>query len=997
MERLFNITEEMIGGNETEVNLESLLLPLSKDQSPSDVPLHNEDVESGDNVAAVEVGNPSCSSDGVAVIDNNSGQTFSNEDMPLDSQLQETAVSFTGESKPSEEKELESIESRTTIVATEEVTEDENAGALYTGEEWCSKGEFENEEEVAGKEGFQDENVYKSETMEKQDLEESENLKEETRETEVASSTSSRMGSGKHTLSPLEDITDNPLYQYTDEELTSDISEEQSTASTDYSREEEKHLLGSQLVKQHSLLQPAMSDPLQDEENLQTGTASARKPQWLNTTQPHRVRHQPQAHNNRHTITSWIEVNKKEAFYEKEQHPLFEASDSSHESEHCNEDEGGGGSTTGVDMSESMVVEDFYQLCGDLVENTAPSSLQPAALTPLEESGPTSLPARLLCECEEPEIVASVDRNMDEETWDSWFNVRYPGLSSLRCVCLSDQVLWVVTTRGKVYYTRANAYGRDWEHIKKTMQQVASSPSGKIVWGTYHQNAYVRLGIGMNAAGSHWKNITKSTSLAHKIKYLAVDENGVWAITVDGYVLFRREVSEVCPEGKVWKEIGDGKSNFASISCCNGVVWGITCNNKVLFRDGISPSSPSGTKWSELKSTRMAAVSLTSDGTAWGITEDGAAGFRTGVSPSKPGGRGPWWEVTVERQSHASSPISSLLQVISADGHRISVASLVSLPTTHHQSIVISASSKGGVVILEAGSKLYWCKKMITGYHYTPACKDDMFRFNTWSRVAVGRTATWFVKNDGGLYCLTPGGILKHVEVPATAELISASSNCLWVISKHMVWSRQGMTAEVPEGFSFDYIELSTLLHDTKLQSVACGKKVAWAVDTSGVPHFRFGVHAREPGTGMSPAWVPVEDKPAPLLHMAVCGDDWLVWACDENYNVYAREGVTVDFPVGRKWRAIPKLKIKELAATCDRMYGLTPEGELYCRQGISEKNIVGNFWRKLPGNYEHIATGQFGELFTLDGRGQVWKQEWRVVKISTEPTESDPDAWEVL
>lgn len=1002
----------------------------SKDPSTSDLTVASkEPITERDNLDSVEPDLPTTGGDGGStIVDNNSGQTFSTNGLDLKSQ--ETSVPQTDQESTNEDQVFTSIESRTTVILNEE-TEDSSVPLSSNLEEQHKKEmeEFggvdeydthtidvdakkEEEPDVKGQseQDYKEEEVSDSElfTAEKKtdQLETIETLveprrQEESREKMAASSIGSKfMGSGKFTISPLEDVTDNPLYQDTDEELTSDISEERSV-STDYSKDDDKYSLSSRQAKPHSLLQPVTPNPFQDEEeNLQTGTAANCTSRWLPTVTGAAIR-QPRLRSknlipDRHTITSWVEVSKKESYYPKDQQPLFEASDSSHESEAENQEEHTNAAP--VDMSESIVVDDFHQLCGDLVENTGPMSLQPESTLPLEEStrGPSSLPARLLCECDEPEVVTSLNRNMEEETWNSWFNVRSPGLF-LRCICLSDQLLWVVTSRGKVYFTKAMSCGRHWEYVKKPMQQVATSPSGRIVWGMYHHNAYVRLGIGMNPAGSTWKNITKTTSLAHKIKFLAVDGAGVWAISVDGFVLFRREVNETCPEGKVWKEIGDGHTNFVSLTCCNGIVWAISVNNKLFFREGISPSSPSGTKWCELKTTRMAAVSLTSDGVAWGITDEGAVGFRTGVCHSKPGGRGPWWEVTVERQTQASSPINSLLQVINADGHRISVASLVSLPM-HHQSIIISASSRGGVVILEAGSKLYWSKNMLTGYHYTPACKDEMFRLYTWSRVAIGRTATWFVRNDGSLHCLTPEGIMKPIEVPATAELIAASYNCLWVISKDMVWSRQGMNSEVPEGLSFDYIELSTLLHNTKLRSVSCGKKVAWAVDICGVPHFRFGVHAREPGTGMSPAWVPVQDRPAPLLNVTVCGDDWLVWACDQNHNVYAREGVTVDFPVGRRWRAIPKLRMKELAATGDRMYGLTPEGELYCRQGISEKNVAGNFWRKLPGNYEHIATGNFGELYTLDNKGQVWKQEWRVVKISVEPMGEFPENdWEVI
>lgn len=910
--------------------------------------------------------------DVVAMIDNESGQTFSNETVKLVSEVYDS-IDEDGKAKGERKMNGSAADNKNAGEENQEAGE-ENLAACDDSIEAS-----ENKEVSEGDLKIGEEYNEKADESEKPD-----------KEDHIVCATNTPPECRGVFLT--EDVTDNPLYQDTDEELVSDVSEEPNMVNAD----PDKDAARSQhtLVKQHSVLQPALSDPLhEDEESLETGTTADRSrcvpsPDPLVPSRPPR----PSA---RRAVSSWIEVNKKEAYYLKD-HRMFEASDSSHESEQ--------GSVAEVDMFESQVVDDFYQLCGDLVKNTAQSPSQPASLSPLEASNSNSLPfipGLQLCECQETEIIISNEKTSDRQR-DTWLSVQYPGHHGLRCVCLSDLLLWVVNSRGRVYCTGVNSYGREWQSVKKSMHQIASSPSGHVVWGTYHQNAYVRLGIGMNAAGSTWKNITKNSSVAHKIKYLAVDENAVWAITVDNRVLFRKGVDERNPEGKVWQEVGFG-TNFDSITCCKHVVWALSHDNKVYFRDGITPSSPSGKKWAELKTAKMAAVSLTNDGVVWGISEEGAVGFRTGINPTKPGGRGPWWEVVVDRDPHASSPFSSLLQVMSADGsHRLSVAvsSLVSLPT-HNQGIILSTSSSAGIVILEAGHKLYWCRRVVTGYHYTPACKDGVFQFNSWSRVAAGGTALWFVRNDGDLYCLSPGDSLKRVEVPSTVELIAAAPNCLWVISKDVVWSRQGMTAELPEGISFDYIELSTLLHEKKLQSVACGKKVAWGIDTSGVPHFRFGVHAREPGTGMSPAWVPVEDQPGPLLHITVCAEDWLVWACDENNSVYARGGVTVDFPVGRKWIKIPKQKLKELAATSDRVYGLAPNGDLMCRYGISKNNVQGSFWKKLPGRYEHISTGAFGELWTLDDKGQVWKQESRVMRISDKDLEAgavvDPESWEFL
>ena len=789
-----------------------------------------------------------------------------------------------------------------------------------------------------------------------------------------------------------EDVCDNPLYQDADEDNHTLGIEEVITSPQDSGP--------AHPISQHCVLQPALSDPLQNEETLETGTNSDRSrhitlPESFAVT----TRFPSRRHDNISTqkvnrgVTSWIDISEKDTCYSREHN--FDASDSSHDSE--------AESVTEASVTDSQVADDFYQLCGALVKTTDEPQQYPVSENLFSQasiSDSNSLnQASRLCEAQEGE---SNEKVSEEQSMDIWMSVSLPSRHSLQCISLSDMLLWAVDSRNQVFYTTTSNRGRIWQRIKKAMQQVASSPSGHVVWSIYHQNAYVRLGIGMNAAGSMWKNVTKNTSLAHKIKQLSVEENGVWAVAVDNRVLFRKGVDERNPEGKVWQEVSYGM-NFSYIACCKSAAWALNHHGKVFVRDGITPSTPSGKKWLEIKSPSMVTVSIITNGVVWGINEEGSVGFRTGINPGKPGGRGPWWEVMITSDSQAISPLHSLWHAMGADGMLSSaVSSLVSLPH-QHQVTMVSASSKSGVVVLESGHRLYGCWRMATGYHYTPACKEGVFQFNMWSHVAAGGTSLWFVRNDGDLYCLSPGSELKRIEVPSNVELITASPNCMWVISKDMVWSRQGMTVDLPEGISFDYIELSTLLHDKKLRSVACGKKVAWGIDSSGVPHFRFGVHAREPGTGMSPAWVPIEDHPGPLLQIAVCPDDWMVWACDEEYNVYVRGGVTIDFPVGKNWVRIPKQKIKELAATSDRMYGLSPSGELMCRYGVSKNNVLGNFWRKMPGKYEHITTGMFGELWTLDGKGQVWKQEWKVITVSDMHTDFDPsttgdsEAWEFV
>ena len=813
------------------------------------------------------------------------------------------------------------------------------------------------------------------------------------------------------------DFSDNPLYHDSYED------EEQSYSSIGRDWMEEAGEFGHARSRDHYAesgqkgaflsLQPAAFDPLRSEEfesgssgvpyditpSLEHTLAHARyssspeqlptQPQSLPCSSDMRIMGSPPPKFSKAEVTPPV-LSLLSAKQHIDHGDKSEGSDSSHESD--NE----------ANMDDSQVVADWYKLCGGLVQDSRKSLEQRPQLKPLPPS-----PRRGQRASFEPvprRRIERIEKSFNEEeesspTADIWVPIPHPSRHNLQSMSLSEKLLWVVDTRWNVYCTSMESRGRDWQNIKRNMSHISSSPSGNNVWGIYRGNAYVRLGIGMNPEGSQWRNITKNTHLAHRIKQIAVDETAVWAISTDGKVLFRKDVGEMTPEGKVWQEVTHGSSGFSFITCCRGIVWAITASGKVYCRIGISPSLPSGKRWSDVKTPKFVSISITTGGVVWGVSQDNSIGFRCGVSASKPAGKGPWWEVYINALNTSTSPFSPLWHVMSPDGNSIltSVSSFVttnlptlptlpSLPGLGNKVLSISASSKSGVVVLETGSRLRACWRSTTGFHYTPACKGELFQFMSWSKLTAGGSALWLVRaDDGDLYSLAFGEHLKRIECPAKVDLLAASPCCMWIVSKDSIWSRQALTPEIPEGISFDYIELSTQLHDVKLRHVACGKRSVWAVDTRGVPHFRFGVHAREPGTGMSPAWVPVEDNPHPLLKIAVSPDDWLVWACDENYNVYVRTGVTADFPVGRKWESIPGEHVKELCASNEKVYALSQAGELLCRYGISESNVQGNYWRKMPGKYEHITVGEFGELWTMDSKGQVWKQEWKVMTVASQ------------
>lgn len=568
--------------------------------------------------------------------------------------------------------------------------------------------------------------------------------------------------------------------------------------------------------------------------------------------------------------------------------------------------------------------------------------------------------------------------------------ISLPSQHILLSISLSERLLWVVDSDYSVYCkAMQGSNDHSWCKVKGKMHQISTSSTGKNVWGVYDHNAHVRMGIGMNHKGRKWRNITKNTHLAHKIKQIAVDETAVWAITTDGKVLLRREVGEPYDEGRVWQEVDDGSSDFAFIACCQNVVWVIDTTGKLYCRKGISRSVPSGKKWKVVHAPTLVSLSITSNGVVWGLRGDKSIAFRCGISAIAPSGTGPWWEVCIDALNDAKSFGVSLQAGMSLFMSFSTFRDSISL-LRFDDTLSITASSKTGVVVYEKGHCLHVCSTSITGFHYTRALNNALFPTMSWNHLASSGGVLWLVSSDNGhLYGLLPEEKLARIDCPTRIHQLAASPSCVWITSKDRIWSS---STEVSECLTFEEIEFGVQFPKIHLRHVACGRKTAWVVDTNGVPYFRFSIHSRDPVTGMSQAWIPVEDNPQPLLMIAVSPNDLLVWACDEKFNIYARLGVTKDNPVGHKWELIPKQQVKELCADNEKIYAISDNNELICRHGITEDNVQGNYWRKLPGKYEHITIGDQGNLWAMDNKGQVWKQEWTVVTTASQQDQFEPD-----
>ncbi len=636
---------------------------------------------------------------------------------------------------------------------------------------------------------------------------------------------------------------------------------------------------------------------------------------------------------------------------------------------------------------ESVIASDYYSLVDELTTRTNEAETferrhrAEAFIPPVQEQ------------------TEEEGEGIDPPKADNWEIISQPSRYAVQSVCLSTTSLWLIDSKSCLYWSHTSNKGQTWQALKKHISCISSSSDGGVVWGVYHHQAYVRYGISeMNPAGSTWHNVTRSESVSRKIKFVSCDSNAVWAVTTDGRVLFRRGVSKECPEGKVWME-AKSSNTFVQVSSSGGIVWALDVFNRTYVRENVCEVTPSGTQWKDVKSpSHFTAITVLQNGIVWGVDVENRLWFRCGAIPLEPEGSGHWWEAiigTLSKQSVASI-VNSVWKVRSTETRSGSflhnVTSKLVNSATSNKFIALSACAKVGICLLSSDNELHACWNPVTGYHRQLASTEPIFTITSWKQCASFNNVLWAIREDGELYCFPSTDKSQRIECQDQVRVLSASPSAVWALTPRDIWSRQGICDEIPHGYSWDYIELGSHMQFLKIKHLAIGNNVAWAVDNHGKLHFRFGIHPREPGTGMAPAWIEVPDQqecmqqrsPIVFESIVVSPDDWLVWALDQNGTPYVRKGVTTSFPVGKHWEVVKGEKIKTVTAGSSKIFAITVNGELLRRKPITEGLPAGIYWRKLPGKFDLLSATPVGDLWLIGEKGLIYKQKSKVVLVDS-------------
>ncbi|KAL1459638.1 hypothetical protein WDU94_011602 [Cyamophila willieti] len=171
------------------------------------------------------------------------------------------------------------------------------------------------------------------------------------------------------------------------------------------------------------------------------------------------------------------------------------------------------------------------------------------------------------------------------------------------------------------------------------------------------------------------------------------------------------------------------------------------------------------------------------------------------------------------------------------------------------------------------------------------------------------------------------------------------------LVAKGDALYRRDVSLETPCGVSWEHVS-----HDETLVNISGYNNQVWAVGENGCAYWRYGITGSNP---MGESWKCIDPpRRASLVQIAV--GDLLVWARDSENNLYTRLGLSPVCGEGTQWQTVPEQKMKHLCISKREVWGITLEGNLTKRLGVTKDNPGGYCWVfTLPGEWTHLSVKQ--------------------------------------
>ncbi|KAF6215080.1 hypothetical protein GE061_009829 [Apolygus lucorum] len=212
---------------------------------------------------------------------------------------------------------------------------------------------------------------------------------------------------------------------------------------------------------------------------------------------------------------------------------------------------------------------------------------------------------------------------------------------------------------------------------------------------------------------------------------------------------------------------------------------------------------------------------------------------------------------------------------------------------------------------------------------------------------------------------------VHHIKAPCKIVCLASRPQALWLLSEDgEVYIKQGISDDNPLGADWKKMN-SEQLREKRFQisHLSCGFDVVWACDIRGNILMLVGSPHAISNCSYTPAWVVVDGSALQnhtFTKVYVGPQCHMVWALDNAGNVYVREAIYPDLPVGISWVHVPGLKASHLSISAETVWALG-HGGIYKRTGISASNFIGDMWTRVDRATDNLSVTVDEKLLSVD------------------------------
>lgn len=619
---------------------------------------------------------------------------------------------------------------------------------------------------------------------------------------------------------------------------------------------------------------------------------------------------------------------------------------------------------------------------------------------------------------------------------DIWIQDKAPDLLISLAAC--NQYLYCVDINGKVWHSSLSGLCFSWIKTTKEANQIAVSSSGNVISLLFKGTVYIALFTSKerNLSFANWKII------AENINYIAVDEHSIWLINNNGelyvqqHIFIQQRTSKLTHIFCCYPLI--------QVTSRDSCVCVLTVSGKILFRTGITDYKIEGSGWREIKLAENMVVSscvIGSKDLLWIVDDQCKIWFQHSISKIDPSEINlKWWQIdmsnliyqydneTLLMKEFASSMLSITNLSKSAKSSNIeallmkefaSKFSITNLPKNAKSTNIcpyICTNDKGVWYCELPGKIIHSNRKEIIGHHWrkikleTTTTATFIWKYISSESLALEKGVIWGLLKDNKFLCFSNESTTPLSFQPPDLNdeicCLTSAPGALWILtSLGKIFIRTEISCIHPEGIDWIKLDLSQL-SNVHLVHISCGKNVVWACDKKGICYFRAGPLSLSSVQTLHQAWIPldlnaehemrtfVKDKTydptkSSALKIQISkiysGQNYfMVWAIDDKHNIYVREGIFPDLPIGTGWVYVKGIKARQLCLARNFVWAVTLTGDIYCRFGITDKNYIGDYWKKIPGNVISLSAGFDGKLWAIDSNGALYHHETYVIKQSS-------------